>query len=240
MLVIMTSKPIEVAGVAYTSDFTDLKNPFRPTAEQSILEFISPQAREDESDEVPESLYHEFNLNDGIAIVYSAVRAKRLASIAGHGLLRRKNSIGTMAPIAHEAMFFLERPKSLAQFDRTRSVFARPWAPDPEHATYYDSARGQFTYLELAVTAQEVLIADQQIWDDAAATYTQGEGDYLSREELAETIRPLARRYWEATMSLADYLAEPAASVMVPEVIIPFDITPDRLRIFVPGAEDTK
>jgi hypothetical protein len=230
-----TSSLPETSAVAYTRDFDDLTNPFHPTVGESILLSLVTQDVESEDTVVPEFLTHEMEAIGGLVPVYSAVRAQYLGGIATEGLLRHKNSVGTIAPIAHEGTFFVERPQTLSEFDRTRSIFARPHPPEPEYATY-DSPSGHFTFLELLVDARRALVTDQQIWDDAQCEYSRSE-DFLRREELAELIRPFACRYWSEALSLADYLAKPSPSFVNPEVIIPHDIPVECVRVYSPAIE---
>ena len=233
-------------SVAYTADFEDTSNPFHPTGGgfDLLLHPPSPPNGSEAHDggtESTESLIGEFGseLLAKMAVVYSAVGTKHLGAIASEGLSRRKNAVGHLTPIAHEAVFFTERPQALGQFDRTRSIFARPVAPPPEFATFDDSPWGHFTYLRLLVDPKSVLVTDQQIWDDAQKAYSTHEA-FVSREELSETVRPFAQQYWNVAVSLVDYFDQPTPSFINPEVIIPFDIPATHLRIFSPLEEERK
>ena len=164
------------------------------------------------STEVASTEFREIPKNS--VSVYTHVPNEDTPLIIRDGLLVKRNRRIALYPEI-ERIFSEESRHGRARIDRSKCVFA---FPDLHYMTH-DPLRERI--VESWVNPKKVWVADYDLFTQAA-----GNDSYTIEQK-----RELARMYWERTMRLSDFLNRGSPQIDIPEVLIPFNIPPQKIRL---------
>jgi hypothetical protein len=194
-------------------------------------------AIEGKRNEIPSVLREFGEIPEGCASAWIVVSKERLKEISTTGIQRGRN-IRAGRNQRLEELFQEEADELGITVSRTDCVFATPLPPEQMRCGY-SGLYQESVVLEVKVGQArdtEILVADGEAYTEAASWLQEGHYD-------EEEAREWANQYWSTARPLQTYLAEQRImeaeaiienpySFVIPELLIPQDISRDYLKIW--------
>ncbi|MBU0708632.1 hypothetical protein KJ596_02650 [Patescibacteria group bacterium] len=157
--------------------------------------------------------------------VYITVPREVLPHVLENGLRVGNNQMASKDPELQDLFERIAREMKI-DLDRTSCVYAYPNKRDQENSHWHDD--GNRVLLEVAVDpSKPMLVTDGEIYAKALACA-------LGSHHQKGTPESWAREYWKRAVSMREYLEQTAQGNLLfesPELLIPFDISPESIKV---------